>query len=171
MLNSLVLAGSSHGSTTRGGVRVGVDPQSVVETLCMTRAQGVNQRWKTRFFLPEPRVSSPATGPVWSGFRAFLRLIDASGRRQDPCLSAVHKITVFAPDRPMSAQRYERAINDRRYVVEATLVDPDRWRAYLVGVPGGPTALMPFYGETPEQAVERLADWLALAHRSAALTP
>ena len=24
---------------------------------------------------------------------------------------------------------------------------------------------MPFYGETPEQAVERLADWLAPAHR------
>ena len=69
----------------------------------------------------------------------------------------------IAPDKPMSTQRYERAINDRRYVVEATPVDPDRWRAYLVGVPGGPTALMPFYGETPEQAVERLADWLALA--------
>ena len=63
----------------------------------------------------------------------------------------------------MSTQRYERAINDRRYIVEATPVDPDRWRAYLVGVPGGPTALMPFYGETPELAVERLADWLALA--------
>ena len=28
---------------------------------------------------------------------------------------------------------------------------------------------MPFYGETPEQAVERLADWLAIAHRSSAL--
>ena len=129
----------------------------------MTCAQGVNQQWGTDFFLPEPRVSSPATGPVWMGLRTFLRLIGASGRRQDRCLSAAHKITVFAPDRPMSAQRYERAINDRRYVVEATLVAPDRWRAYLVGVPGGPTALMPFYGETPEQAVERLADWLALA--------
>ena len=69
----------------------------------------------------------------------------------------------------MPAQRFERAINDRRYVIEAALVDPDRWRAYLVGVTGGPTALMPFYGETPEQAVERLADWLAIAHRSPAL--
>ena len=66
----------------------------------------------------------------------------------------------------MSAQRFERAINDRRYVIEATLVDPHRWRAYLVG---DPTALMPFYGETPEQAVEHLADWVALAHRSQAL--
>ena len=69
----------------------------------------------------------------------------------------------------MPAHRFERAINDRRYVIEAALVDPDRWRAYLVGVPGGPTALMPFYGETPEQAVERLAEWLALARRSSAL--
>ncbi len=69
----------------------------------------------------------------------------------------------------MPAQRFERAINDRRYVIEAAPVDPDRWRAYLVGVPGGPTALMPFYGETPEQAVEHLADWLAIAHRSSAL--
>lgn len=69
----------------------------------------------------------------------------------------------------MSAQRFERAINDRRYVIEAAPVDPDRWRAYLLDVPGGPSALMPFYGPTPEQAAERLADWLALAHRSATL--
>ena len=69
----------------------------------------------------------------------------------------------------MDSQRFERAINDRRYVIETTPVDRDRWRAYLVGVPGGPSALMPFYGETPEQAVERLADWLALAHRSSTL--
>ena len=66
----------------------------------------------------------------------------------------------------MSAQRFERAINDRRYVIEAALVDPDRWRAYLVG---DATALMPFYGETPEQAVEHLVDWLALAHRPSGL--
>ena len=65
----------------------------------------------------------------------------------------------------MSAQRFERAINDRRYVIEAARVEPDRWRAYLVSVPGGRAALMPFYGETPEQAVEHLAGWLALAHR------
>ena len=45
-------------------------------------------------------------------------------------------------------------------------VDEDRWRAYLASVPGGPTALMPFYGTTAEQAVRRLADWLTLAHQS-----
>ena len=79
------------------------------------------------------------------------------------------EISSFGSQETVPAQRFERAINDRRYIIEATLVDPDRWRAYLVGVPGGPTALMPFYGETPEQAVERLADWLALAHRSSTL--
>ena len=69
----------------------------------------------------------------------------------------------------MSAQRFERAINDRRYVIEAAPVDADRWRAHLIDVPGGPSALMPFYGETPELAAERLAEWLALAHQSATL--
>lgn len=69
----------------------------------------------------------------------------------------------------VSAQHFERAINDRRYVIETVPIDPDRWRACLIDVPGGPSALMPFYGETPEQAAGRLADWLALAHRSATL--
>lgn len=43
------------------------------------------------------------------------------------------------------------------------LVDPDRWRAYLVSGPGGSTALMPFYGPTPDEAVEQLTTWLTLA--------
>lgn len=64
----------------------------------------------------------------------------------------------------MPAQRFERTIADRRYVIETALVDPDRWCACLVGIPGGPSALMPFYGETPERAVEHLVDWLALVH-------
>lgn len=105
---------------------------------------------------------------VWIGLRTFLRLIGAAGRLQSCSLWPRRKLIVRLQE-TVPAQRFERAINDRRYVIEATLVDPDRWRAYLVGVPGGPTALMPFYGETPEQAVERLADWLALAHRSSTL--
>jgi len=106
---------------------------------------------------------------VWSGLRTFLRLIGADSRLQSNPLCRARKHIVSLPDKAVSAQRFERAVNERRYVIEATLVDPDRWRAYLVGVSGGPTALMPFYGETPEQAVERLTDWLALAHRSSTL--
>lgn len=66
----------------------------------------------------------------------------------------------------MTDHRFEYPINGRTYLIETKLVDPDRWRAYLVSGAGGPTALMPFYGATPEQAVQQLTDWLTLAHKS-----
>ena len=65
----------------------------------------------------------------------------------------------------MTVHRTEQSINGRRYQIEAMLVDPERWRAYLVSAPGGSTALMPFYGTTAEQAVEQLTDWLTVAHQ------
>lgn len=65
----------------------------------------------------------------------------------------------------MTVQQFDQTINGKTYRIEAMLVDPDRWRAYLVNLPGGPTALMPFYGPTPEEAVGHLTAWLALAHR------
>jgi len=40
----------------------------------------------------------------------------------------------------------------------------DRWRAQIRRTPGVPTALMPFYGPTPDEAARRLSRWLALAH-------
>jgi hypothetical protein len=61
--------------------------------------------------------------------------------------------------------RFEETINGRPYLIEVALVAKDRWRAHLVRVPGGPTALMPFYGSTPDEAARHLAAWLALAHR------
>ena len=66
----------------------------------------------------------------------------------------------------MTVHHFEQTINGCTYLIEAMLVDPDRWRAYLVSVSGGPTALMPFYGNTAEQAVRQLTDWLTLAHQS-----
>ncbi len=66
----------------------------------------------------------------------------------------------------MTVHRVEQTINGRAYLIEAMCVDEDRWRAYLATIQGGPTALMPFYGATAEQAVRRLADWLTLAHQS-----
>lgn len=65
----------------------------------------------------------------------------------------------------MTVQRIEQSINGRTYQIEAMLVDPERWRAYLVSAGGGSTALMPFYGPTAEQAVQQLTNWLTLAHR------
>ena len=64
--------------------------------------------------------------------------------------------------------RFEETIDGRTIAIEVAAVQPDRWRAYLVREPGGPTALMPFYGSTPEEAAGLLRNWLALAHRDEA---
>ena len=69
----------------------------------------------------------------------------------------------------MTAHCFERIVNERVYVIDVTLVDPGRWRAFLTSGTGGPTAMMPFYGETPEAAAQQLTDWLTLAHKSPAL--
>jgi hypothetical protein len=60
--------------------------------------------------------------------------------------------------------RFEETIGGRAYAIEVMPVS-DRWRAQLVRTPGIPTAMMPFYGLTPAEAVQHLTDWLTLAHR------
>jgi hypothetical protein len=65
----------------------------------------------------------------------------------------------------MTAHRFEETVNGQTYEIEVFLVSPDRWRAYLVRMAGGPTALMPFYGNTPAEAARQLVNWLNLAHR------
>ena len=73
----------------------------------------------------------------------------------------VHTVTV-------AVQRFEESIAGRPYLIEAMAVSADRWRAYIVRLPGVPTALMPFYGRTPEEAAQLLCDWLKRAHARAA---
>jgi hypothetical protein len=64
--------------------------------------------------------------------------------------------------------RFQESIAGRSYLIEVAAVTPDRWRAYIVRLPGMPTALMPFYGATPAEAAKLLCDWLTRAHRRAA---
>jgi len=59
---------------------------------------------------------------------------------------------------------FEETIAGRAYFIEVTPVS-NRWRAQLRRLPGMPTAMMPFYGETPEEAAQQLKAWLTLAHR------
>lgn len=66
----------------------------------------------------------------------------------------------------MNVHRYEETIGGRAYQIEVTPVN-NRWRAQLRRGPGMPTAMMPFYGQTPDDAARQLAQWLALAHRRA----
>ena len=63
----------------------------------------------------------------------------------------------------MSIHRFEKIIGGRAYQIEVTHVT-DRWRAQIRRVPGMPTALMPFYGQTPDEAAQQLSRWLTLAH-------
>ena len=68
----------------------------------------------------------------------------------------------------MTVHRFEQIIGGRPYLIEVMAVS-NRWRAQLQRGPGMPTAMMPFYGETPDEAADHLTRWLTLAHRP--LTP
>jgi hypothetical protein len=65
--------------------------------------------------------------------------------------------------------RFEETIGGRAYHIEVTPVT-NRWRAQLRRGPGMPTAMMPFYGQTPDEAARQLLQWLALAHQRFAAT-
>jgi hypothetical protein len=70
-----------------------------------------------------------------------------------------------------AVHRFEESIAGRAYLIEVASVDSDRWRACIVkapGVPTAPTALMPFYGPTADEAAEQLRQWLIRAHARAA---
>ena len=71
----------------------------------------------------------------------------------------------------MIVHRFEETIGGRAYQIEVTPVI-GRWRAQLRRGPGMPAAMMPFYGQTPDEAARQLTQWLSLAHeRFAAATP
>ncbi|MBK5298059.1 MAG: hypothetical protein JJE40_12950 [Vicinamibacteria bacterium] len=72
-----------------------------------------------------------------------------------------------ASPRTSPVQRFEQTIGGRLYQIEVSAVASNRWRAQIVRAPGVPTAMMPFYGTTPDAAAGRLSAWLALAYRTA----
>jgi hypothetical protein len=72
---------------------------------------------------------------------------------------------------PNLVHRFEESIAGRAYLIEVALVSRDRWRAYIVRIPGIPTALMPFYGKTPDEAAGNLTAWLNRAYQRAAGAP
>ena len=70
----------------------------------------------------------------------------------------------------MKSHRFEQTIGGRAYTIEVTPVS-NRWRAQLQRGNGGPTAMMPFYGQTPDEAADLLTRWLTLANRRPAPSP
>jgi hypothetical protein len=69
---------------------------------------------------------------------------------------------------PTLIHRFEQEIGGRLYVIEASPVHANRWRAQIARRPGMPSALMPFYGTTADEAASLLVRWLTLAHRGPA---
>ena len=61
-------------------------------------------------------------------------------------------------------RHYEEHIAGRTYLIEVLPVTETRWRAQIARLPGMSTALMPFYGTTPEEAARELSRWLTLVY-------
>jgi hypothetical protein len=72
-------------------------------------------------------------------------------------------MTVLTPVR-----RFQESIAGHPYLIEVAAVAGNRWRANIVRAQGVPTALMPFYGTTPDAAADLLRRWLTRAHEQAA---
>jgi hypothetical protein len=92
--------------------------------------------------------------------RTLFRLIGAA--------RSVESVLLLFPGFPninAVRHRFERTIGGRCYLIEVAMVDHERWRASLLRIPGVPIAMMPFYGETPDEAATHLSDWLEQAHR------
>ena len=101
-----------------------------------------------------------------SRFRASLRLI--AGARSIQFDAFPRTSNAFGRTVAVAVHRYQESIAGRSYLIEVANVAPDRWRAYLVRIPGVPNALMPFYGPTPDDAAGQLRAWLTRAHERAA---
>ena len=84
---------------------------------------------------------------MWMRLRHFFRL-----RLPVAALKSSLAVTV---------QRFDETINGREYKIEVTAVGT-KWRAQIARVPGGSRAMMPFYGATPNEAVQHLSSWLTL---------
>jgi hypothetical protein len=98
--------------------------------------------------------------------RTSFRLFRFSRYVESALLSVSCSLTVLN----VARHRFERTIAGRAFVIEVTWVAEKRWRAHLVRLPGVPTAMMPFYGETPDEAATHLSDWLDRAHQHRANT-
>ena len=84
---------------------------------------------------------------MWMRLRHFFRL-----RTLDAALKSSFAVTV---------QRFDETINGREYKIEVSAVGT-KWRAQIARAPGGSRAMMPFYGATPNEAVQLLSSWLTL---------
>ena len=70
-----------------------------------------------------------------------------------------------------TVHHFEESIAGRVYVIEVASVAENRWRAQIMRLPGIPTAMMPFYGQTPDEAAHQLTEWLKRAYLPTSAPP
>jgi hypothetical protein len=134
-----------------------------VENLWMNGEYPVHDRTTKKNLAPVP-VLRPNVEHVCIRFRASLRLIERGHCVQfTPFRSHKFLVATVAAD----LHRFQESIGGRSYLIEVAPVTQNRWRAYIVRIPGVPTALMPFYGSTPADAARHLREWLTRAHQQA----
>jgi hypothetical protein len=132
-----------------------------VENLWTSGANPVEKPTVELFFGARFRLNGPASR-LW---------MTPSRSPSLDCRTAARKI-VRAPHIPLSigtnvthhVHRFSQTIAGRDYEIEVMPVS-NRWRAQLRRIPGVPTAMMPFYGPTPDEAARQLTRWLSLAHQ------
>ena len=123
----------------------------------------VNFLWSTRqrnlFFngLAVNRHGPAVVARLRTSFRLF---------RRSHCVESLCSSFHFPNLKTVVRHRFERTIAGRPFVIEVTWVAEKRWRAHIVRLPGVPTAMMPFYGETADEAATNLSVWLDRAHQN-----
>jgi len=121
-----------------------------VQKLLRTRARKFFSTWMFRRITDPPSVHTPSRCASLDLQREARKIAPSP-----PSLTTSQNVAIH---------RFEETIGGRPYLIEVTPVS-NRWRAQLLRSPGVPTAMMPFYGQTPNEAAKQLADWLTLAHR------
>jgi hypothetical protein len=130
-----------------------------VDETCITCASAVRENLFVEQIRPNHRKHR-----LWTRLSSLASLDPAArGRR----IRLAFPQSFDARDVPTAVHRYRELIAGHPYLIEVSSVSSDRWRAYIVRIPGLPTALMPFYGTTPDAAAGLLRDWLARAHQRA----
>jgi hypothetical protein len=132
---------------------------STVENLSMNGANPVEILLMKNFFC-RLMGADRAAAACGRRLRDPFRLIDARDYVRSTPLLILTRTT-----KHVTVHRFDETIGGRAYQIDVTPVGT-RWRAQLRRGPGLPTAMMPFYGQTPAAAARQLAQWLELAHQS-----
>jgi hypothetical protein len=139
-----------------------------VEKLCIDSENLVEKRTERFFFDENPRESS--FGCLWTRASYVPSLVFGSSTGTMPASIPTPDTLAPPPVGTVFSHRIHTIIAGREYTIEVARVADNRWRAQIVRLPGLPTALMPFYASTPDDAAAQLSEWLTRAYQHAATT-